>query len=281
MSAFFNLIAHSPGRGAVSATRGAPIVLPLKAFYRREPRFERRRAAFYADLARAFGSQGWSFPRPAISATGRPGREGRPKEVEVKSMKGPGGRQLGIDRDLYGGVVEYLELTNVIDEPVSLSASDREKDEARRWGDIRRRVARNIRETDEGAQGSPLSSPDWMATPTGNAPGPTTVSDVRLWCMEAMGELHKRMPADSMAVINSEILGDAFSFMAIESREAKAIAIEDLRRALDLAAYIFKPGDEVTWDRLMKRWPEVRYGELRKAIRAGRYGRVAPADLSK
>jgi hypothetical protein len=212
-----------------------------------------------------------------------------PKQFRQRHLAQPEGGKTTAMVDVHGGVVEYLEGTDDVDDPVKRSAPDREKDEARRWGDIRRQVARAIRNIDEAAQRSPLASPDWLATPTGNSPRPSMLSASRLQALNAMGALRKDMPRDCMAIIDAEILNDAFGFLPRpvpkdrEKAEASVAlrAMEDMRRSLDFAAYILHGGREVTWDRLMARWPEVRRGVLRKAIEEARFGVVPPENIGK
>ncbi|WP_370193827.1 MULTISPECIES: hypothetical protein [Aurantimonas] len=262
MSAFDELISHAPTEGPDAATPGAPLVVPLAGFYRRGVKFEAERNRFHAACRRAFNAP----VRKPYKPGGAPGRSGQRQSFRHRHLtRAEGGKTVAM-LNIYGGVVEYLLATDDIDDPVARSASDRDKDLARGWGDLRRRMARTIRDTNETAERAPLASPDWMKEPTGNSARPSMLSAPRLEALDTMGKLRREVPSDSMALIDSEILGDAFEFISLPSKEAQRIATEDLRRALDYAVFVLSNGREVTWERMMRRWPQVRRGVLKEAV---------------
>ena len=194
-------------------------------------------------------------------------------------MKDPGGGQRAVTLDLRMGVVEYLEESRDIDQPVNRKASDAEKVQARAIGNIRRRAARILRDIHDAANGSPLSSPDWLKEPTGNAAGPMMLSASRLEALDVLGEMRKVIPADSMQEIEREIFSDQFGFLTHKSKLARAQAIDDLRRALDWAALVLFAGREVTINDMLDRWEEVRRDKLRHAVEwARRLNNGIPAE---
>lgn len=213
------------------------------------------------------------------AAPGEAGREGRARIRHVKVMKDPGGGQRAVTLDLRMGVVEYLEESRDIDQPVNRKASDAEKVQARAIGNIRRRAARILRDIHDAANGSPLSSPDWLKEPTGNAAGPMMLSASRLEALDVLGEMRKVIPADSMQEIEREIFSDQFGFLTHKSKLARAQAIDDLRRALDWAALVLFAGREVTINDMLDRWEEVRRDKLRHAVEwARRLNNGIPAE---
>ena len=241
---------------SITTIGGMPVVVPLAGFYRRDESFEKRRMRFYWNMQRAESMPDEKQPKRKTTA----GRSGQRQQIVM-----PDRLKSTTIINRYGSVVQYIEASDDIDDPVSKSATDREKNQARAWGDFRRRIARFIRDLDEAASRSPLASPDLMKEPTGNSARPAMLSAGRLEAMDLMGKLHRNVPRDSMAVIEAEVLRDEFGFLTHSSRRSKAIAIEDLRRALDWCVYVLSNGGEITFDRLRLRWPEVRLAMLRQA----------------
>lgn len=59
-----------------------PLVLPMTAYYAREPEQEARRAAFYAYVALVYGSQGWIFNYPTVRFAAEIGYGGGGRDVK-------------------------------------------------------------------------------------------------------------------------------------------------------------------------------------------------------
>ncbi|MCQ8781688.1 hypothetical protein [Mangrovibrevibacter kandeliae] len=271
MSAFDDLISDSPTVPPHAPTVGVPVVLPLSAFYARDRTHERRRAKFYATMSVEFGFENWRLAKieipawgphchvdlasmtrlpvqPLAGVTPAAGRGGRRRQLLKPD------RRSNVLRDLRQSVVGFFTVTNELNDPISFADSDRVKNNAHYYGEIRRRVMVRLRDLNEAAEGSPLKSVDLEREPTGGR-RPGTVSDARLGAMSVVGRVRAKVPPVCMDLLDRAILNDDFDVIAVEGKEARKVLLEDMRLALDFAAWAL---GELPEARLLRRWKQVR-----------------------
>lgn len=242
------------------------IVLPLAAYYGRSPEFEDSRRQFYSIMARVHGFENWRLSAPAIAKLPPAGREGRERQIL------PPDRETLATRDLSQSVLAWILATDHMNDPVKRSAPDWAKNDALLAGQLRRKTAATLRDLHDTATGSPLKSVDWMREASGQF-GPRSLSVSRYEAMMRLGEIRAAIPASCMNLIGRDLFHDEFSF-ALPSRQARAIAIEDLRFALDFAAHAIDK-HEMPQDRLVSRWKQAGdYLILLPAVEAARRTRT-------
>lgn len=74
---------HGVSLHVLHATRRGPIVLPMSAYYAREPEHEARRAEFYAHCAFVFGFHGWLLDNPTVKMAVEIGFGGRGRNIRL------------------------------------------------------------------------------------------------------------------------------------------------------------------------------------------------------
>lgn len=232
-----------------------PVFVPLAENYRRSDAFEAKRARFYALMAREFAFENWTRPAVEPLKSKKPGRGGMRQDLNKGTTRNP------TIRDARAGASEFLQTGTWLNDPTLILAADRDKNLALAYGDIRRRAARDYVSLVEMVAGSVLASLDWMKEGHASA-GPTTVGEARLDAAQALNDIRATMPSESMLLANKVLLQDVFVWERTDAKgkdsmsmeERKAI-LEDLRMALDFIAFGL---GFIKADRMKRRWPLAR-----------------------
>ncbi|MGH0004511.1 hypothetical protein ACQU0X_30975 [Pseudovibrio ascidiaceicola] len=213
------------------ATRkvGAPLTLPLSAFYRRSDKLEGKRYRFYAAMAREFQFENWIQKPKATSASRKEvGRDGQKRELRIS-------RNNILVQDARSAPFEWLVFNDKLHDPEMNKniANDR----ADAGFALRREMGM--------AEISGLHSPDWMSEPTGNS-GPCSLAGTKLDAMESINKLKEFMPANDFQLLERLIWNDEWLW-----EKGKHKVIKGIQKALDYAAvhYALLP-----WGEFCEKW---------------------------
>ncbi|NML73083.1 hypothetical protein HHL25_02980 [Rhizobium sp. S-51] len=197
-------------------------VLPLVAFYGREPTLERRRGEFYAAMAKAYGWAEWK-QRPGKKEReigGEPGREGRPAHIT----------RIGIDQafpvDTNAAPLEFLYTKGLL----------QTRNDAH--GSAYRRLSAGLRFRNllEGSEICGLRAASFEGagggSSTGLQPGEYKMECIRFLSVMRGPESAGGMPADLLSLLEDVVYFDRWTW---EGRKGKQrdIMFDEIRKALD------------------------------------------------
>lgn len=194
----------------------------MAAYYRQEPDQERRRAEFYAHMARVFEWDDWLLERQFVAVrNGVSGRDGRPATVEF------------IDRHTRAIAI------NSSAAPLEWLASVGElegRNEAAGTGTVRLNAGLRLREEIVGAEISALKSQNLQSSGGGGQGRP--VSDYKLDCIHSITMVQERVPAKLYAVLVELVYRDRWLWEGMSKKRRRRM-IERIRRGLDKVAVCY------------------------------------------
>lgn len=209
------------------------------------------RARFYAMCAREFGFEGWCFNREESSEPIKPGRDGRPSEVEKYGSPG-----IASFRDNAADAMQWLILKGHLNSRVVGPHTDEALEIA--WAEGRGRIntANELAELFETAELTPLRSPDLESVPSGTF-GPRTIGMKKLQAMKAVQDLRRDIPPLCMGLLEAIICRNDFLWAGLPKKDAENL-FQAIRASLDFAAWSlnqYNPRAEITEEVMIQRWP--------------------------
>lgn len=209
------------------------IVLPLDAYYAREPAFEAERARFYTHCARIFGLSGWHLHGPSIEMAAEIGYGDRERDVQ----------RLGSDSaaniDIMAAPVEWL---------VAKRRLETREDESG-IGLVRYSVALRLRDTWSGADIAGLKSQDVEAS--GGGGGGRLPSDYKIDCIKALAGLRRAMSPHHYTLLEAVVARDEWVWERRKTPAARLAVILELHVAIDHAALRF---GLISTSQFVQRW---------------------------
>lgn len=222
------------------------IILPLSAFYRREDEFEKRRIRFYADCARAFQFEGWSFksyePEPEQKKGSR--KSGKQKLAHY------GYTAKATFRNEMSDPVEYLEAhRRLLNDPRVSDMNEQDFIAAGQISKLRIRMAKMYQRAKVEGEFSGLKSPDLTGMPKGGF-GSVTPADHAIDQQRRAAVWEQSMPYLVRTDMNRVFYHGKFLFLEDDGKDV----LERLMKGLDIIAYLER---EVPRNYLAKRWPDL------------------------
>ncbi len=218
--------------------KGAPVVVPLSASYRREDEFEGRRVRFYASCARAFEFEGWMLDRDGFHATAsQVGRDGRLKDVIFS-------RSSVAAHDANAAPLEWLIFYDKLHDPGMRDTIAR----------VRADAGFLFRADVEIASVSPMRSPE-LDAPSFGGGGSRSFSMKQIEAIESIGKLRDDMEGDLFRLLNRFVCDDEWVWGAPGTAPKKS-AIEACVCALDCAAVHYHL---LALQDFRDRWTKVRF----------------------
>lgn len=182
-----------------------------------------------------------------------PGRDGNP--IKLQDV---GGIVMLFDEN--AGAFEALRFSNLLNDPTGDNSSDIERQRAHEWGDIRRHMLETFHGLQSRCENGALKSVDWSRVGSSGF-GPTSLSAARYAAFSEMGSIMEAIPSTCRQAVEKVVINDIKTW-EIPSKAAKRKALEEIRFALDMAA--FKTGAKIRSEihrsigrnRLVARWPD-------------------------
>lgn len=217
------------------ATRkvGAPLALPLSAFYRRSDELEGKRYRFYAAMAREFQFENWIQKPKATSASRKEaGRDGQKRDLRIS-------RNNILVQDARSAPFEWLVFNDKLHDP----------EMSKNIGNDRADAGFRFRQDMSKAEISGLHSPDWMSEPSGQS-GPSSLAGTKLDAMESLGKLRVFMPDQYYRLLERVVWCDEWLWERKDGKGKHKIIVE-VQRALDYAAVHYQL---LPWQEFCEKW---------------------------
>ena len=192
---------------------------------------------------------------PKAERKARAGRDGKPIRLE-----NAGDEKLVVLFDTNAGAFEKLVFSDLLNDFMPDKTTDDERKKAHEWGEVRRHTMQMLRDLQSRAAAGPLKSVDWGRVGSSGF-GPRSLSASQYEALVTYGDIMTAMPKDGRSILEQVLINDLMVWK-VPSRIAKGRILEDIRLAVDFAAYhvrsrMHKDIDKCVGPKRMEvRWPD-------------------------
>lgn len=212
------------------------------------------RAAFYADMARVYGFEGWTFAAPKASPCGEPGRDGeRYDRVKISTAKDE-------SRNDATDVLTWLAVKGKLNSEIQPPRTDKKVEIAWSEGRERQNTAAKLQEAFQKAELTPLRSADPAAIGGGGSFDSRFVGVSKLEAMYDIQCLRDDIPQPCMAMLERILLGNRLD--RVKGGAAERRLFNQIRMSIDFATWSMDrsrpdvdPYDKASAE-LCRRWPD-------------------------
>lgn len=204
----------------------------MKAFYGKEPALERKRNAFYMNMASVYGLEGWNVRRKVSGF----------KVTEKKNIKKDYNKAIGKIIDTSTEVLAFFS-----EYPKFLKDIENGNEMGRRLG-----IAIILTNKLKGREITNLQSVDFLNSEVSGGFGPKVIGDYKIDCMNVLTNWKENMPANVWQILERCFWHNEFVFLTKKKQRINKKNMDLIKLGLDIIAYeecqLKKP-------QLVERWP--------------------------